>query len=318
MTLTEKIVRLQEAAGSPSLANFADLVGVKTVTLRRVGKRGNATDRILKRLAGPFEDITLEMLRDPNVDLSANLCLRPAHVKTSDTDDYHEGRQLGAYLDKLGRGSRADLAAKMGVSRPQVNSYENTERFQTEVRATLRAALGVSDEVIFTRRRLSRLEHPNNSSSVPNFSLLGLPLLRPDERRVDPNTLIDYMNGFSSVVQPNRTYYVNMSPLAQSPIDLSHALVLLVTEADHMDPVLRPGAFVLALQVEPANWLDVYDGSVAILVNNKLTVRRVYRNDLRTNNLIEVGTYDRSSSMTLRREDIQMLFQVTHILLSPA
>jgi|GEM_PF-4629128 len=319
MPLADKINHLHEATGL-SQVSFASLVGVNVVTLRRMKARGDATDRVLERLASSFQGLTADMLRDDEVDLPDALTLRPdSNRKLPASQDLHEGRMLGRYLDRLGRGSRSALAEKIGVSRPQVNSYEQTERFRPEVRQAILDALGVEAQIVFTNRILSPL---SVSRAVPTaVDRVALPLIGAQDRDVTPGELAGIRSGFAfSAEQPGKSYLVDGSLFAHKPGLERSALAVAISAADNMEPRLTTGAVVLAEPVAadalPAITADIL---ALILPGQGLRVCRVYCNNLRSGGTIEVGPFDRNrgSSVTLRQEDIASLYRVTAILYSP-
>ncbi len=319
MFLAEKIDRMQEVA-DVSLADFADLVGVNTATLRRLKQRGDATDRILQRLVRPFEGLTIEMLRDDKVGLPDSLALSAdARAQVPASEDLSEGRKLSRYLDRLPRGARAKLADTIGVSRPQVNAYEHSERFRPEVRQAILTALGVDEQVVFGNRILSNvsplLARPGSRDRV------ALPLIDQDNRPATAAELLALSRDFSpDDTDPQNVRYVEGSLFMGKPGAAPSSLAIAVSTSDNMEPRLLPGAVVLAQVLGADSWPLLADAIVALVTPGQaLRVYRVHRNDLRTTGTLEIGAFDRNrgGSMTLRRDDIELLYHVTAILYSP-
>ena len=312
---------LQAAANAPTRAKFARLTGVNAETLLRIERRSEATNRILSRISGVFQHVTPDMLANDDIDMPADLSLATAAISDRRRDEEtgiapREGAQLLRYMDRIGM-KQSELSALMGVSRVQVHAYTKTVQFQAEVKGAILAALGVPAGVVFSERRLLTAQSHGTQSPV---TMVPLPLVRPADRGITEADLLKLRTDFVPAENPGRVYYANADFLAYSPADLLDALAIEVAERDYMAPILRTGAIVLAMNTQKENWPDVANGSVAILTKNKIIVCRVFRNELRTANFIEVGAYDRNrgGTISLRSEDIQALYTITHILISPA
>lgn len=322
MTLTEKLDRLQDISGAKTTAAFCALLGVNVVTLGRLRATGTASARILARVASAFQNLTADDLLGDKP-LPDGVRLRADQRSRLHQDDpYHQGRQLGRYLDRLGRGSRAELAGRLGVSRSMISVYERTTRFTPDVMACLLVALDVPAEVVFTSRQVSPLDAQATRNALPaGVTLRAVPLIRPLDRLLTADDLARFVDDYEPLVYPDRTYYVNARRFAG--VDFASALAVDVVDADKMTPALRAGAVVLAVVVPPDEWPDLLDASVLVQfgppARSRLQIRRVYRNELRTGNLLEVGGYDRAagSTLTLRREDITALYRIVHVLESP-
>lgn len=317
MTLGEKLKWLQEIADVKSQTEFADLIGINTQTLRRIGKVGKATNHVLERIADAFEGLDVDILRDDSRPLPGTTSLREIH--TSQTfkrgKSIYEGTKLKDYLGKHGI-RQADLAERLGTSRVQVHYYLKSERFSAHTKKSIVEALNVSEDELFG----PSLSRQYNTSISPQITIVNLPLLLPSDRHQTPEQLLEWQNVHSSATNSDRTFPVIANYVGKTSEELKSALALKVTDQDGMNPVLRHDAVVLAFQVPDDQWEKITDGSVAMLVDNQLRIRQVYRNDLRTSGSLEVGGADlgRGGVITLRRSDVQAILKITHILLSPA
>ena len=317
MNLAQKIGRLQEISEAPTFTRFAELVGVNAVTLHRMESLGTATERIYERLADAYDGLTIDDLRDDERELPEGISLSVHHREhlqreMADSGVVHEGQMLKNYLKKA-HIKQSDLADALKVSREQVHSYLKSTRFRPHVRQNVLDALGASEAQVFGNK-LSRTA-PAKATGVP---MLALPLLKPAMRQVTPDALKTFRSGF--MVTPDMTFYLHADLIAAQPDELPDLVAIEVIETDHLIPAFHTGAVVLARALDAADWAGISESVVAVLVDGRLKLRQVYRNDLRTSNVLEIGPIDRArgGTQTLRKDDIQVLFLVTNILFSPA
>lgn len=313
MTLQEKLEQLQQASGANSFASFADIIGVNVQTLRRVGGKGEGSDRVIKRIADRFVSLTTDMLLDPEKPLPSNLRMTEARKPLADNGLPTEGEQLRRYL--YNRNIKpSHLAELMGVSRPQVHYYMKTTKFEKPSREAILFALKAKDTDVFVDTLLLGF---NNQQ--PAVKLDAVLMLYAKDRVTELSHLEDEIQAFSKIISPDRSFYINSKLMETQSSDLARSIAIQITQADRLTPTFQPGSVVLAQQIDRLDWWTVSSSSIALLIGGKIQIRRLLRNDLRGSSNLEVGYFDpqQGSSLFIALDDIQAMFSITHILLSP-
>ncbi|RYC66313.1 hypothetical protein [Spirosoma sordidisoli] len=316
MSLEEKLEMLHRASGAKSFAGFAELVDVNVQTLRRIGHKGECSDRIINRIAGRFQGLTPEVLADPTQPLPSNLRVIPRPPKSDDVAIPAEGEQLRRYLVAK-RIRPAHLAETMGVTRTQVHYYLKTHKFEESNKAAILAALKVPASAVFIDQSIL-LRH---AGQRPATNLLSVLMIRPEDRVTDAPSLTDEMLNFTPLLAPpGRSFYVSPALLEAAPADLARCVAIQITAADKLGPTFQPGAIVLGRLVERQDWRSISTTTAALIMGGRLSVRRLLRNDLGANQQIEVGSFSPQDgpSQLIHENDIEAMFAITHILLSPA
>ncbi|MBN8824406.1 MULTISPECIES: XRE family transcriptional regulator [unclassified Spirosoma] len=317
MTTNEKIAAIRDLTGL-NQNRFSKLIGVAPSTMTRLerGSPNKPSHDTLQKIADHFAEVTLDWLTDEDDDtLPKTITLKPGSSIESLSSPDHEGQRFRRFVERhKPKLNQNIIAESIGVSRNQVGAYYNTIRFRQSVQSALLEGLSkllgrpVSPEEVFGAGRNAGTNVPTNLIAVPKLSVTDRP-------KLSTQFLGNLQANFMPAVQMDKVMYAPKQAVTEE--NFKRAFAIEIAAGDRMEPLYFPGYWVLGINLEPADYSKLYDGTVAVMTNDgQFLVKKIVANNIRTTGVLELGSYIAGSggSVQLRKSDISLMFSIAGII----